>query len=280
MDANSKKELAKIACNVRMGIIEGTFNAKSGHPGGSLSIAEIVTYLYFKEMNVDVAAPLKEDRDRFVLSKGHAAPALYSVMAQKGYFPVEELKTLRKVDSRLQGHPSMNYLPGIDISSGSLGQGISAACGMALGGKLKGEAFRVYTILGDGEIEEGQVWEAAMYAAAKKLDNLVAFVDNNNLQIDGSVEEVNSPYPIPEKFAAFGWNVIEIDAHNFDEIESALNSARDCKGKPTAIIAKSVKGKGVSFMENQVNWHGAAPNAEQYEIAMAELKAALADLEG
>ncbi|MEE1502753.1 MAG: transketolase, partial [Acutalibacteraceae bacterium] len=272
MDANSKKELAKIACNVRMGIIEGTFNAKSGHPGGSLSIAEILTYLYFKEMNVDAAEPMKADRDRFVLSKGHAAPALYAVMAQKGYFPVEELKTLRKVDSRLQGHPSMNYLPGIDISSGSLGQGVSAACGMALGAKLKGDAFRVYTILGDGEIEEGQVWEAAMYAAAKNLDNLVAFVDNNNLQIDGSVEEVNSPYPIPEKFAAFGWNVIEIDAHNFDEIEAALENAKSTKGKPTAIIAKSVKGKGISFMENQVNWHGSAPNAEQYDMAMAELK--------
>lgn len=280
MDVNSKKELAKIACNVRMGIIEGTFNAKSGHPGGSLSIAEILTYLYFKEMNVDAADPMKADRDRFVLSKGHAAPALYSVMAQKGYFPVEELKTLRKVDSRLQGHPSMNYLPGIDISSGSLGQGISAACGMALGAKLKGDAFRVYTILGDGEIEEGQVWEAAMYAAAKKLDNLVAFVDNNNLQIDGSVEEVNSPYPIPEKFAAFGWNVIEIDAHSFDEIEAALENAKANKGKPTAIIAKSVKGKGVSFMENQVSWHGAAPNAEQYEAAMTELKAVLEGLEG
>ena len=280
MDANSKKELAKIACNVRMGIIEGTFNAKSGHPGGSLSITEILTYLYFKEMNIDAAEPMKADRDRFVLSKGHAAPALYSVMAQKGYFPVEELKTLRKVDSRLQGHPSMNYLPGIDISSGSLGQGISAACGMALGAKLKGDAFRVYTILGDGEIEEGQVWEAAMYAAAKKLDNLVAFVDNNNLQIDGSVEEVNSPYPIPEKFEAFGWNVIEIDAHNFDEIEAALENAKVTKDKPTAIIAKSVKGKGVSFMENQVSWHGAAPNAEQYEIAMAELKAVLEGLEG
>ena len=280
MDANSKKELAKIACNVRMGIIEGTFNAKSGHPGGSLSITEILTYLYFKEMNIDAAEPMKANRDRFVLSKGHAAPALYSVMAQKGYFPVEELKTLRKVDSRLQGHPSMNYLPGIDISSGSLGQGISAACGMALGAKLKGDAFRVYTILGDGEIEEGQVWEAAMYAAAKKLDNLVAFVDNNNLQIDGSVEEVNSPYPIPEKFEAFGWNVIEIDAHNFDEIEAALENAKATKDKPTAIIAKSVKGKGVSFMENQVSWHGAAPNAEQYEIAMAELKAVLEGLEG
>ena len=279
MDANSKKELAKIAVNVRKGIIEGTFNAKSGHPGGSLSIAEILTYLYFKEMNVNAADPKKADRDRLVLSKGHAAPALYSVMAQKGYLPVDELKTLRKVDSRLQGHPSMHYLPGIDISTGSLGQGISAACGMALGAKFKGDAFRVYTILGDGEIEEGQVWEAAMYAAAKKLDNLVAFVDNNNLQIDGTVEEVNSPYPIPEKFAAFGWNVIEIDGHCFDAIENALNAARECKGKPTAIIAKTVKGKGVSFMENQVSWHGSAPNAEQYQTAMAELDAALKELE-
>lgn len=280
MDVFSKNELAKIACNVRMGIIEGTFNAKSGHPGGSLSIAEILTYLYFKEMNIDPKNPDMPERDRFVLSKGHAAPALYSVMAQRGYLPVEELKTLRKVDSRLQGHPSMRYLPGIDISSGSLGQGISAACGMALGGKLKNADFRVYTILGDGEIEEGQVWEAAMYAAAKKLDNLVAFVDNNNLQIDGTVEEVNSPYPIPEKFVAFGWNVIEIDGHSYDEIESALNSARACKGKPTAIIAKTVKGKGVSYMENQVNWHGAAPNAEQYETAMNELKEVLNGLEG
>ena len=280
MDVISKNELAKVACNVRMGIIEGTFNAKSGHPGGSLSIAEIITYLYFKEMNIDPQKPDMPERDRFVLSKGHAAPALYSVMAQKGYFPVEELKTLRKVDSRLQGHPSMKCLPGIDISSGSLGQGISAACGMALGAKLKGADFRVYSILGDGEIEEGQVWEAAMYASAKKLDNLVAFVDNNNLQIDGTVEEVNSPYPIPEKFAAFGWNVIEIDGHSFEEIENALKAARDCKGKPTAIVAKTVKGKGVSFMENQVNWHGSAPNAEQYETAFAELKAVLAGLEG
>ncbi len=280
MDAISKKELAKVACNIRMGIIEGTFNAKSGHPGGSLSITEILTYLYFKEMNINPDEPAACNRDRLVLSKGHAAPALYSAMANRGYFPVDELKTLRKVDSRLQGHPSMNYLPGIDISSGSLGQGISAACGMALGAKLKDDAFRVYTILGDGEIEEGQVWEAAMYAAAKKLDNLVAFVDNNNLQIDGSVEEVNSPYPIPEKFAAFGWNVIEIDGHNFDEIESALENAKNTKGKPTAIIATTTKGRGVSFMENQVSWHGAAPNAEQYEIAINELKALLNELEG
>ena len=275
-----KNELAKIACKVRMGIIEGTFNAKSGHPGGSLSITEILTYLYFNEMNVDPQNPSMDSRDRFVLSKGHAAPALYSVMAQRGYFPVEELKTLRKVDSRLQGHPSMKCLPGIDISSGSLGQGISAACGMALGAKLSKADFRVYTILGDGEIEEGQVWEAAMYAAAKKLDNLVAFVDNNNLQIDGTVEEVNSPYPIPEKFAAFGWNVIEIDGHSYDDIENALAAARACKGKPTAIIATTVKGKGVSFMENQVNWHGSAPNAEQYADAMKELEEVLKGLEG
>lgn len=280
MDATTKKALQATACKVRMGIIEGTFNAKSGHPGGSLSIAEILTYLYFKEMNVDPESPKAENRDRFVLSKGHAAPALYSVMAQRGFFPVEELKTLRKVGSRLQGHPSMNYLPGIDISTGSLGQGISAACGMALGSKLKGDAFRVYAVLGDGEIEEGQVWEAAMYAAAKKLDCLVAIVDNNNLQIDGSVEEVNSPYPIPEKFAAFGWNVLEIDGNSFDELEKAFEAAKACKGKPTAIIAKTVKGKGVSYMENQVGWHGAAPNAEQYEIAMTELKNALSELEG
>lgn len=280
MEKISKNDLAKIACKVRMGIIEGTFNAKSGHPGGSLSIAEILSYLYFNEMNIDPENPAMDNRDRFVLSKGHAAPALYAVMAHRGYFPVDELKTLRKVDSRLQGHPSMKCLPGIDISSGSLGQGISAACGMALGAKLKNADFRVYTILGDGEIEEGQVWEAAMYAAAKKLDNLVAFVDNNNLQIDGTVEEVNSPYPIPEKFAAFGWNVIEIDGHSFDEIEDALNKARECKGKPTAVIATTVKGKGVSFMENQVNWHGSAPNAEQYEAAMAELNDILNGLEG
>ncbi len=280
MDKLSKNQLAQVACKVRMGIIEGTFNAKSGHPGGSLSIAEIISYLYFNEMNIDPQQPVMENRDRFVLSKGHAAPALYSVMANRGYFPVEELKTLRKTDSRLQGHPSMHYLPGIDISSGSLGQGISAACGMALGAKLKNADFRVYTILGDGEIEEGQVWEAAMYAAAKKLDNLVAFVDNNNLQIDGTVEEVNSPYPIPEKFAAFGWNVIEIDGHSFEEIEAALNNARQTKGKPTAIIATTTKGKGISFMENQVSWHGAAPNTEQYELAMKELNEVLKDLEG
>jgi transketolase len=275
-----KKELSKIAVNVRKGIVEGTFNAKSGHPGGSLSIVEVLTYLYFKEMNINPEKPVMEERDRFVLSKGHAAPALYAVMAHRGFFPVEELKTLRKAGSKLQGHPSMRYLEGVDISTGSLGQGISAACGMALGSKLKGDAFRVYTILGDGEIQEGQVWEAAMYASAKKLDNLVAVIDNNNLQIDGSIEEVNSPYPIPEKFKAFGWNVIEIDAHDFDAIEAAFKQARECKGKPTAIVQKSIKGKGISFMENQVSWHGSAPNAEQYEIAMKELDTLLKDLEG
>ena len=280
MDMNSKKELSVIATKVRKGIIEGTFNAKSGHPGGSLSIAETITYLYFKEMNIDPAKPVMEERDRFVLSKGHAAPALYSVMAQRGFFPVEDLKTLRKVGSKLQGHPSMRYLEGVDISTGSLGQGISTAVGMALGGKIDNKDYRVYTVLGDGEIQEGQVWEAAMYASAKKLDNLVAVIDNNNLQIDGSVEEVNSPYPIPEKFLAFGWNVIEIDAHDFDQIEDAFKKARECKGKPTAIVQKSTKGKGVSFMENQVSWHGSAPNAEQYEEAMKELDALLKELEG
>lgn len=280
MDSDFKKSLKITACKVRKGIVEGTFNAKSGHPGGSLSIADVLTYLYFKEMNIDPNDPAKDDRDRIVLSKGHAAPALYSVMAQRGYFSPDEIKTLRKVGSRLQGHPSMRLLPGIDMSTGSLGQGISAACGMALGGKLSGKSFRVYTILGDGEIEEGQVWEAAMYAPAKKLDNLVAIIDNNNLQIDGTVEEVNSPYPIPDKFAAFGWNVIEINGHCFDEIEDAFNKARECKGKPTAIIMKTVKGKGVSYMENQCSWHGTAPNEEQYNIAIKELDEAIRVLEG
>ncbi len=279
MDAVIRKQLKIKACKARMGIIEGVFNAKSGHPGGSLSCADIVTYLYFNHMNVDPADPKNENRDRFVLSKGHAAPALYSVLALKGYFPVEELKTLRKSDSMLQGHPSMKYTPGVDMCTGSLGQGISAACGMALGAKLGGKSFRVFTILGDGEIQEGQVWEAAMYASAKGLDNLVAVVDNNGLQIDGKIAEVNSPYPIPEKFRAFGWNVIEIDAHSFDEIDAAFNAAAEFKGKPSVIIANSVKGKGVSFMEDQVSWHGSAPNAEQYEQAMSELQQALAELE-
>lgn len=279
MDANIKKQLQIKACKVRMGIIEGVYNAKSGHPGGSLSVADILTYLYFEHMNIDPKNPKWEGRDRFVLSKGHTAPALYAVLAHRGFFPVEELKTLRKPGSMLQGHPSMKLTPGIDMSTGSLGQGISTAVGMALGAKLGEKSNRVFTVLGDGEIQEGQVWEAAMFASAKGLDNLVAVVDNNNLQIDGSVSEVNSPYPIPEKFRAFGWNVIEIHAHSFDEIDAAFNAAAEFKGKPTAIIAKSVKGKGVSFMEDQCSWHGAAPNEEQYNQAMAELQAALAELE-
>ena len=279
MDAATKKQLEITACKARMGIIEGVFNAKSGHPGGSLSCVDIITYLYFNHMNVDPADPKNEGRDRFVLSKGHAAPALYAVLALKGFFPQEWIKTLRKSDSNLQGHPSIKYTPGVDMCTGSLGQGISAACGMALGAKLAKKDFRVYTVLGDGEIQEGQVWEAAMYASAKQLDNLVAVVDNNNLQIDGSVEEVSSPYPIGDKFRAFGWNVIEIDAHSFDEIDSAFAAAKACKGKPTCIVAKSIKGKGVSYMEDMVNWHGVAPNAEQYEQAMAELTEALKELE-
>ncbi len=279
MDATLRKNLEITAAKVRMGIIEGVYNAKAGHPGGSLSVADTLTYLYMHRMHVDPQNPEMEDRDRLVLSKGHTAPALYSVLAQRGFIPVDELKTLRKQGSRLQGHPSLGKCPGIDMSTGSLGQGVSAACGMALSGKISNESYKVYAILGDGEIEEGQVWEAAMFAAAKGLDNLVAVVDNNNLQIDGSVAEVNSPYPIAEKFTAFGWNVIEIYAHAFDEIDAAFSAAAQFKGKPTAIIAKSVKGKGVSFMENQCSWHGTAPNEEQYNEAMAELQAALAELE-
>lgn len=279
MDATKKTELKKLACKVRMGVIEGTFNAKSGHPGGSLSIADIITYLYFKEMNVDPKNPSWEDRDRFVLSKGHTAPALYSALALKGFFPFDLIKTLRKPDSILQGHPSMRYTPGVDMSTGSLGQGISAAVGMALGAKLKGKNFRVYTALGDGEIEEGQVWEAAMFAGNHKLDNLVAVVDYNNLQIDGTLDEVNSPCPIDEKFAAFGWNVIVINGHCFDEIDEAFKKAKEFKGKPTCIVAKTVKGKGVSFMEDKCDWHGSAPNTEQYEQAMKELGDALNALE-
>lgn len=278
MEMADKKQLKLKALNVRKGIIEGTFNAKSGHPGGSLSIADILTYLYFKEMKIDTANPKWEGRDRLVLSKGHAAPALYSVLAERGFFPVEDLKTLRKSDSYLQGHPNMNYVPGVDMSTGSLGQGISAACGFALASKIEGNPYNVYAILGDGEIEEGQVWEACMFAAAKKLSCLTVIVDNNDLQIDGTVEEVNSPYPIPEKFAAFGFNVIEICGHCFDQIEEAIEKAKACEDKPTAIIMKTVKGKGVSFMENQVSWHGSAPNADQYAAAMAELDAAIAEL--
>ncbi|HOU11309.1 MAG TPA: transketolase [Clostridiales bacterium] len=279
MDAIVKKQLKIKACQVRIGIIESVYSAKSGHPGGSLSVADILTYLYFHQMNVDPAHPQAETRDRLVLSKGHVAPALYSVLALKGFFPPEALTTLRKSDSFLQGHPSMKSTPGVDMSTGSLGQGISAAAGMALGAKINQDGVRVYAILGDGELEEGQVWEAAMYASAKGLDNLVAVVDNNNLQIDGAISEVNSPYPINEKFKAFGWNVIEINAHSFDEIDAAFNAAAEFKGKPSVIIAKSIKGKGVSFMENDYTWHGTAPNEEQYQTAMTELKRELAELE-
>ena len=280
MDAITKKELQIIATKIRMAIIEGTFNAKSGHPGGSLSIAEDMAYLYWKELNIDPANPDWAGRDRFVLSKGHAAPALYGALAHRGYFPVELIATLRKSDSILQGHPDMKHIPGVDMSSGSLGQGISCAVGMALAGKLDKADYRVYTILGDGEIGEGQVWEAAMFASAKGLDNLVVIVDNNNLQIDGTIEEVNSPYPIPEKFAAFGFHVIEIDGNDFDQIEAAFAEAKTIVGKPTCIVQKTIKGKGVSFMENQCSWHGTAPNKEQYDAAMAELSAKLQELEG
>lgn len=279
MDAMKKKELQIFAAKARIGVIEGVYNAKAGHPGGSLSICDLLAYLYNGEMSIDASNPHNEDRDRFVLSKGHAAPALYATLALKGFFPVEDLKTLRKSDSYLQGHPNMNKIPGVDMSTGSLGQGISAAVGMALGAKLDKKDFRVYTVLGDGEIEEGEVWEAAMFAANRGLDNLVAVVDYNGLQIDGTVEEVNSPYPIADKFKAFKWNVVEIDGHDFDAIESALKNARATKGVPTCIVMKTIKGKGVSYMENAVGWHGKAPNTEEYEQAMTELKAALAELE-
>ena len=280
MDAMTKKELQIIATKIRMAIIEGTFNAKSGHPGGSLSIAEDMAYLYWKELNIDPANPDWAGRDRFVLSKGHAAPALYGALAHRGFFPVELIATLRKSDSILQGHPDMKHIPGVDMSSGSLGQGISCAVGMALAGKLDKADYRVYTILGDGEIGEGQVWEAAMFASAKGLDNLVVIVDNNNLQIDGTIEEVNSPYPIPEKFAAFGFHVIEIDGNDLDQLEAAFAEAKTVSGKPTCIVQKTLKGKGVSFMENLCAWHGTAPNKEQYDAAMAELAAKLQELEG
>ncbi len=278
MDVTIKKNLQKTACKVRMGVIEGTFNAKSGHPGGSLSISDTLTYLYFNKMNVNPADAENSDRDRLVLSKGHTAPALYSVLAQKGYFAEDELKSLRHIGAMLQGHPCI-HIPGVDMSSGSLGQGISAAAGMALAGKLDGKSYKVYSILGDGEIEEGQVWEAAMFAAHYKLDNLVAIVDNNGLQIDGPITEVCSPEPITDKFAAFGWHVITMDAHDFDSIDAAFAEAETVTGKPVAIIQKSTKGKGVSFMENQVSWHGTAPNKEQYDTAMAELNAQLKELE-
>ena len=270
----NKLELMKTANEIRKGIVTALHSAKAGHPGGSLSATEIFTYLYFEEMNVDPKDPKKADRDRFVLSKGHTAPGLYSTLAQKGFFPKEDLVTLRHTGSYLQGHPDMKHIPGVDMSSGSLGQGISAAVGMAIAGKLDNADYRVYTLLGDGEIQEGQVWEASMLAAHRKLDNLVVIVDNNNLQIDGAITEVNSPYPIDKKFEAFNFHVINIDGNDFDQIDAAFKEAKTVKGQPTAIIAKTVKGKGVSFMENQVGWHGKAPNDEEYKIAMEELEKA------
>lgn len=279
MEQALELKLSKTACKVRMGIIEGVYHAKSGHPGGSLSIADTLTYLYECVLNVDPQNPKKPDRDRLVLSKGHCAPALYAILAEKGFFPKEELKKLRHVGAMLQGHPDMKGTPGVDMSTGSLGQGISAACGMALSAKRFHEPYRVYAILGDGEIQEGQVWEAAMFAAHYKLDNLIAVVDSNGLQIDGRVEEVMSPEPITDKFAAFGWHVLTMDAHDFYDIERAFAEARAVTGKPVVIVQKSIKGKGVSYMEDAVSWHGAAPNGEQYETAMNELRAALADLE-
>ena len=269
-----KLELMKTANEVRKGIVTAVHSAKAGHPGGSLSAADIFTYLYFEEMNIDPKEPKKADRDRFVLSKGHTAPGLYSALANRGYFPVEDLKTLRHTGSYLQGHPDMKHIPGVDMSSGSLGQGISAAVGMALAAKLSNEDYRVYTLLGDGEIQEGQVWEASMLAGSRKLDNLVVIVDNNNLQIDGTIEEVNSPYPIDKKFEAFNFHVITINGNDMDEIAAALKEARETKGMPTAIIAKTTKGKGVSYMENAVGWHGKAPNDEEYKIAMEDLEKA------
>ncbi len=279
MDNVKEKQLKIFAVKERMHIVDGIFNAKAGHPGGSLSIADVLAYLYNCEMNIDPKDPKMQDRDRLVLSKGHAAPALYATLALKGYFPESEIKDLRKIGKMLQGHPDMKHTPGVDMSTGSLGQGISAAVGMALAAKKFNEDYRVYTILGDGEIEEGQVWEAAMFAGFNKLDNLVAYVDYNKMQIDGTIDEVVSPHPVDKKFEAFGWNVITIDGHDFNQIESAYKAARECKGKPTCIVANSIKGKGVSFMESQVGWHGKAPNAEEYETAMSELKDALAELE-
>ena len=270
----NKLELMKTANEVRKGIVTAVHSAKSGHPGGSLSAADIYTYLYFEEMNIDPKDPKRADRDRFVLSKGHTAPGYYSTLAHRGFFPVEDLTTLRKVGSYLQGHPDMKHIPGVDMSSGSLGQGISAAVGMAISAKLSDDDYRVYTLLGDGEIQEGQVWEASMLAGHRKLDNLVVIVDNNNLQIDGKITDVNSPYPIDKKFEAFNFHVINIDGNDFDQIEAAFKEARKTKGMPTAIIAKTIKGKGVSFMEDQAGWHGKAPNDEQYAQAMEELEKA------
>ena len=271
MNDEKRRRLAKAANHVRRGILEEVYSAQSGHPGGSLSIADIMTYLYLEELRVDPKAPRWEDRDRLVLSKGHVCPALYAALAMRGFFPEEELRTFRRVGSRLQGHPDLNKAPGVDFTAGSLGQGVSAAAGMALAGKLSGKDYRVYTILGDGELQEGEVWESAMFSAHYKLDNLCYIIDNNGLQIDGNVRDVCSPYPIDEKFAAFGFHVVNIDGHDFGEIEAALAEAKTVKGKPTAIIAKTVKGKGVSFMENNAAWHGSAPNKEQYETALADL---------
>ena len=279
MTTEEKKQLQITACKVRMGVIEGTHSAKAGHPGGSLSAADVFTYLYFKELNIDPKNPRWDGRDRFVLSKGHTAPGLYAALAHRGFFPVEDLPTLRHIGSYLQGHPNMNTVPGVDMSTGSLGQGISCAAGMALGLKHQGSACRVYTLLGDGEIQEGQVWEACMFAAHYKLDNFVVIVDNNGLQIDGEVAKVMSPYPIDGKLQSFGFHVRTIDAHDFDQIEEAFLEARTVKGRPSAIILKSVKGKGVSYMENNASWHGKAPNDEEYRQAMDELSAALRELE-
>ena len=280
MKASEKLSLQKTACNIRMGIIESTHAAKCGHPGGSLSATEMFTYLYFKEMNIDPKNPKWEGRDRFVLSKGHTAPGLYAALANRGFFPVEDLLTLRRIDSYLQGHPNMNTVPGVDMSTGSLGQGVSVAVGMALGLKHQGNDARVYTLLGDGEIQEGQVWEAAMAAAHYKLDNLVLIVDNNGLQIDGNVADVMSPYPVVDKLLSFGFHTIAIDGHDFEAIDKAMTEAKKVKGQPTAIVMSTVKGKGVSFMENDAGWHGKAPNDAEFEQAMTELKAAMAELEG
>ena len=279
MTSSEKKQLQITACKVRMGVIESTYGAKAGHPGGSLSAAEVFTYLYFKEMNIDPKNPKAEGRDRFVLSKGHTTPGLYSALANRGFFPVEDLPTFRHIDSYLQGHPNMNTVPGVDMSTGSLGQGVSVAVGMALAAKHTGKTNRVYSLLGDGEIQEGQVWEACMAASHYKLDNLCIVVDNNGLQIDGNIADVMSPYPIVDKLVAFGFNVQQIDGHDFDAIEAAFNKARETKGVPSAIVIKTVKGKDVSFMENDAGWHGKAPNDAEYEQAMTELKAKLAELE-
>ena len=280
MTVQEKKQLMATACKVRMNAIRGVHAAKAGHPGGSLSAADMFTYLYFKEMNIDPANPKWEDRDRFVLSKGHTAPGLYATLALRGFFPVEDMDSLRQIGSHLQGHPNMNETPGVDMSTGSLGQGISAAAGMALGAKYQKKDCRVYTLLGDGEIQEGQVWEAMMFAAHYKLDNLCVIVDNNGLQIDGKVADVMSPYPIPEKLAAFGFEVMEINGHDFDQIEAAFEKAKATKGKPFGIVMKTIKGKDVSFMENNAGWHGKAPNDDEYAQAMSELQAKLAEVEG